>query len=122
MRASVEKDMTVRTIVIAIEPGSVPDLDVTRSWHRKPRVIRPDRAVLTIVDGEQTILKVSGGLVLKSGAASTEVSDTWEWRRRGYREPDKIDSAPEWARWLWDEAPEDVTIWLDPAPDDVQVL
>lgn len=122
MRASVEKDTTVRTIKILIEPGSVPDIDVTQSWHRKPRFIRPDQAILTTVAGEQTILKVHGGLVLKSGAASTEVRDTMEWRRQSYAERDRIDSAPSWAHALWNEAPRHVTSWRDPAPEEVQAL
>lgn len=122
MRAHVDKDTTVRTIVIKIESGSVPDVDVTQSWHRKPRVMRPDHAVLTTVGGEQTILKISGGLVLKSGAASTEVREGWEWRRSSYHERDRIDSAPSWAWSLWNEAPRHVTSWRDPAPEEVQAL
>jgi hypothetical protein len=122
MRAHVEKDTTVRTIVVRIEPGSVPDVDVTQSWHRKPRLIRPDHAVLTIVAGEQTILKVSGGLVLKSGRASTEVRDTQEYRRQSYHTRDRIDEAPSWAHALWNEAPRHVTSWRDPAPEEVQAL
>jgi hypothetical protein len=122
MRASVKTDTTVRTIVIEIESGSVPDIDVTQSWHRKPRLIRPDRVVLTTVAGEQTILKISGGLVLKSGAASAEVRDTWEYRRSSYHERDRIDSAPEWVWSLWNEAPRHVTSWRDLAPEEVQAL
>lgn len=116
MRASVNSDRTVRTIVIDVDPGSVPDLNVAQTWHRKPRVIRPDHAVLTIVGGEQTIIKVSGGLVLKSGAASAEVRDDWEWRRRSYYDSDRIDSAPEWVWALWNEAPRHVTNWNQPEP------
>jgi hypothetical protein len=122
MRASVKTDTTVRTIVIEIESGSVPDIDVTQSWHRKPRLIRPDHVVLTTVAGEQTILKISGGLVLKSGAASTEVRDTWEYRRSSYHERDRIGSAPEWVWALWNEAPRHVTTWRGIDPAEVQAL
>lgn len=122
MRAHVKTDATVRTITIEIESGSVPDVDVTQSWHRKPRFMRPEHATLRVVDGEQTIVTISGGLVLKSGAASTEVKEKCEFRRQSYSPRDRIDSAPEWVWSLWNEAPRHVTTWRDPAPEEVQAL
>jgi hypothetical protein len=80
MQAHVKSDQTVRTIAIEIEPGSIPDYDVTRSWHRKPRVIRPDSLTVITHDGELTRVTLSGGLVLKSGGASSESRHGNDWQ------------------------------------------
>lgn len=111
MQAEVSRDETVRTINIQITPGSVPDIDITQSYHRKPRVIRPDRAVIVLVDGQFSDIKVHGGLVLKSGTASLEVTDSVTWRANAYRVDQRIDIAPEWVRMLVAEAPTGVTKW-----------
>lgn len=111
MKANVTSDQVVRTIRIAIESGSVPDIDITRSWHRRPRLIRPILATLQVVNGEQKALTVTGGLVLKSGAASTEVQDVQEYRRTSVIH-ENIAQAPAWVRVLWDEAPAGLTSWI----------
>lgn len=110
MRAAVEKDTTVREITIAV--GEVPDIDITRPWHSKPRIFRPYRAVIRIVDGETRNIRVTGGMVLKSGNASTEQTGNREWRRESYTDNDRIENAPAWVRMLWNEAPRHITSWL----------
>jgi hypothetical protein len=122
MRAEVIHDQTVRTIQINIEPGSVPDLDVTETWHRKARLIRPNYASLKVVDGQPRLITVIGGLVLKSGGASTDVTDKAEWRAESYHDRNQINRAPEWVRLLWNEAPANVVNWRDPAPEEVKQL
>lgn len=119
MKANVTHDQTVRTIQIQIEPGSVPDLDITRSYHRKPRLIRPALATLRVVDGQQAVIKVVGGLVLKSGAASADVTDNWEYRAASYHDRESIAKAPAWVRALWDEAPTGLTVWQYEAPQEL---
>lgn len=79
MQGHVKTDRTVRTVIVTIEPGSVPDHDVTRSWHKKPRVIRPEVLTVRTLNGDLESVGLSGGLVLKSGAASTEVKDGDKW-------------------------------------------
>ncbi len=119
MRASVEKDTTTRTITVKIEPGSVPDIDVT-TYHRKPRIFRPDNVTLTVTDGEVSRVNVTGGLVLKSGGASTEVRENQRWYSSDLtRHANRL---PAWVRTLMDEAPRHVTSWRDPAPEEVQAL
>lgn len=111
MRAAVEKDQTVREIVIAV--GEVPDIDITQAWHSKPRVFRPYRAVIRIVDGVTRNIMVSGGMVLKSGDASTEQTGKRDWRRDAYSDSDRIESAPPWVRVLWNTAPGGMTAWQE---------
>ena len=122
MRAEVTVDQTVRTIQVDVEPGSVPDLDVTQTWHRKARMIRPKQAILKLVNGRATIITVIGGLVLKSGAASTQVTESAEYRRQSYHDRDQIDRAPEWVQLLWNEAPANVVTWRGVSPEEVQTL
>jgi hypothetical protein len=110
MRAAVEKDTTVREIILKLV--GVPDIDITRAWHSKPRSFRPGKAVIRIVDGETRSITVTGGLVLKSGQASTEQSGKRDWRRDSYSPEDKVSTAPGWVKILWDEAPQGVTSWL----------
>lgn len=122
MRAAVETDGTVRTIRVKVE--AVPDIDVTRSYHRKPRIFRPESVVITLVDGVISQAKVSGGLVLKSGAASTEVGESETWRSGSWSTP-KLAEAPAWLARLMDEAPSGVTTWRDMDthnPDEVTAL
>jgi len=120
MRANVTSDRTVRTIQIEIEPGSVPDIDITRSYHHRPRIFRPDIITLTVTDGEVSRVNVSGGLVLKSGAASTEVHEKQCWYSSDLTQ--HANQLPVWVRRLMSEAPDDATSWRDPAPEEVQAL
>lgn len=113
MRAKVTNDHTVRTIKLDVH--DTPSIDATRDWRRKPRVFRPDRAVLTVADGKPTKIRVFGELILKSGGtvgtrehAEWQAQPLWEWER--------ITSAPDWVRLLWDEAPAGYTSWGTP-PD-----
>lgn len=116
MKAFINKDWTVRTIHIEIEPGSVPDLDVSQAWHKRVRQIRPDLAILTIADSIPSFIEVSGKLVLVNGSISpgdnaTRDSRKW-WGDNSWRE--KIGEAPEWVQRLWREAPSQVGSWQDP--------
>lgn len=104
MQATVAADNTVRTIRLTVH--NVPDIDVTMSYHRKPRIFRPEHATVRLVDGEIGTVVVSGGLVLKSGAASDLVSESVTYY--GVKE---LDKAPEWVRVIAAEAPHGVTTW-----------
>jgi hypothetical protein len=108
MRAAVKQDTTTR--VITLEVQGVPDVDVTRHYHRKPRIFRPDSVTIQLVDGEVNRVKASGGLVLKSGAASTEVEEKEEWTTGLYGSANLAD-APEWLALLVKDAPHGVTTW-----------
>jgi hypothetical protein len=121
MQAAVHTDGTVRTIRIQVK--DVPDVDVTRHWHRKPRIFRPDSVVITLVDGEVRDAKVSGGLVLKSGKVSTEVVESETWARFTWSA--RLSEAPAWLARLVDESPSGVTSWRDldtTNPDEVSAL
>lgn len=120
MRANVQWDQTVRTIQIEIDPGSVPDIDITRSYHSRPRIFRPDLVTLTVTNGEVSQVNVSGGLVLKSGAASTGVRENQRWHSLNLTL--YADRIPAWVRTLMSEAPDNVTTWRDPAPGEIQDL
>lgn len=107
---TVTRDRT--TQVISVEVSGVPDIDVTQHYHRKPRAFRPDRAIVTIVDGEVLEVKASGGLVLKSGAASTETRERWEWHSaRTYGLGGTFENAPKWVTTLVHDAPAGVVRW-----------
>lgn len=106
MQAAVKRDTTVRTIRLGVQ--NVPDVDVTRPYHRKPRIFRPDSVTIRLVDGTVERVTVSGGLVLKSGAASTEVHEKEEW---GFYSSPKLSEAPEWLALLINDAPQGVTTW-----------
>jgi hypothetical protein len=108
MQAAVKRDTTVRTIMLEVQ--NVPDVDVTRYYHRKPRIFRPDSVTIKLVDGTVERVTVSGGLVLKSGAASTEVSEKEQWFPGSSWSP-KLSEAPEWLALLVDQAPQGLTTW-----------
>ncbi|HEU4754404.1 MAG TPA: hypothetical protein VFU47_14950 [Armatimonadota bacterium] len=124
VKASVKSDGTIRTIRLDVE--GVGDLDVTRSWQKKARVIRPDGALIKVVDGVRERISVYGPLVLKSGKTSDSVRDHWEWTLGRYTAKENhIDHAPEWVRMLWTEAVNGVTSWRTPDvtdPAEVQAL
>jgi hypothetical protein len=115
MRATVIMDTTARTIHVKVMFGT--DIDVTRSHHCRPRIFRPDMVTLSLMDGDLSSVKVHGGLVLKSGVASTEVreSETF-YPLSSWRSP-KLDKAPEWVQLLAAEAPYGVTTWREDAGD-----
>lgn len=112
MRAEVTEDQTIRTITITVQ--GAPDIDTTQPWHREPQICRPDWAILTVVDGQPTVIEVFGWRVLKTGIASTRLRGQLEWQAEGPREREQIGSAPEWVRLIWDEAPTGVTTWEMP--------
>lgn len=109
MRASIKEDVTERSVTI--EVSDVTHLDVTESWNRRERVIRPDRVVVTIVDGELDNVQVSGFLLLKSGEPGRHRDHRLyhlpAWRE--YRHT--MDEAPEWVRTLTSEILAGVTSW-----------
>ena len=109
MQAAMTKDTTTR--VITLEVANAPDIDVTRSYHRKPRIFRPERVTVNLVDGEMRSVKVSGGLVLKSGAASTEVGESEAFYPVGSWSSPKIDKAPQWLQMVAAEAPLGILSW-----------
>jgi hypothetical protein len=109
MQARVKTDRTVRTIILTIEPGSVPDHDVTRSWHKKPRIIRPDHLTVVTTNGDLDSVALSGGLVLKSGAASTEVRESDKWY--GAYGDHKLSDLPEWLAPVVQAVIDGQTVW-----------
>lgn len=123
MRAAVKRDRTTRTIQITVESGSVPDVDVTRRHHRKPRIFRPDSVTIRVVDGEIGLVRASGGLVLKSGGTSTEIQEKEEWNAGIWSSERKLADAPEWLALLIADAPHGVTSWCTGADaGEVQAL
>lgn len=109
MRATVKNDRTER--VITLEVSGTPDLDVTETWHHKPRTIRPDYVDITVVDGEFRRIEASGPLVKNDGTPGRN-RDTWKCAASGARyERVTLDTAPEWVRTLVREAPAGVTSW-----------
>lgn len=124
MRAAVKTNRVVRTITIEVAPGSVPDIDVTMSYHRKPRIFRPDAVTVVLTDGEVSSVNVTGGLVLKSGGASTEVRENKKWYS-GEWSSAKLSTVPDWLATVVREAPAGVTSWYVPDasnPEEVQAL
>lgn len=119
MRIEVTGDSSRREITFQIRQGTAPDLDVTESWHRKPRVIRPYKGTLVVIDGEQRRITVHGWLVLKGGRASTEIGSRREWRRTASSllERERIENAPEWVQLVWKEAPLGIVAWSVPDPE-----
>jgi hypothetical protein len=104
MKAAVEKDHTDRTIAINVVDG--PMLDVTQTWHRRPRLIRVERVMVRIGnDGWVRELTALGGLVLKNGQTSLGQRDRRTWA--------SDNDLPEWAKRFWKEAPDGVTYWAD---------
>lgn len=108
MKAELETDRTVRTIRVRI--SGVPDIDVTRSWHKKPRLFRPEIVNVQVVDGELSEVTVVGGLVLKSGKCSEGVTESRHYTARGWNS-DSLLQMPEWLTLLTDEAMAGVTSW-----------
>jgi SH3-like domain-containing protein len=109
MKAQVKSDDTRRTI--SIDVSGVPDIDVTRSYHKKPRVFRPDRVSLTLTNGALGGITISGYLVLKSGGTSDAVRESQRWY--SVRDPNTM---PGWLQLLIEEAPAGVTGWSQPEP------
>src|SRR6188508_3668830 len=107
MRAAVTKDSTVRTIDLQVD--GVPDIDVTQTWHAKPRLFRPEKVTIRVIDGETRNILIKGGLVLKSGKASTQVTESRDYRSQHYDKDRRVEAAPEWVRRLWDEVPAGIT-------------
>jgi hypothetical protein len=109
MRAAVVQNRTERTI--RLEVSEVPDIDVTASYHRKPRVFRPENVLIKIVDGDLDKVQVSGGLVLKSGNVSDAVGEHREWHAGtgGYSSGGHLSKAPEWVQLIAERAPLGVT-------------
>ena len=123
MKASVVSDRSTRTI--EIEVTDAPDIDVTESYHKTPRVFRPDKARLNLVDNKARSIVIIGGLVKKSGQASEHVREQITYRNDAYRNRERLDQAPGWVRSLFGEAPAGVTswTWVDRSnPEEVQAL
>ena len=125
MKASIKQDTTDRTI--GLEVSGVADLEVTRSWQKRPRFIRPDGAQIKVTNDVCQSINVWGPLVLKSGGTSDNVRDNREWSLTRYSGDfgTHIDNAPEWVRVLWTEAVNGVTSWHTPDmadPAEVQPL
>jgi hypothetical protein len=114
MRAAVTKDSTVRTIDLEVK--GVPDIDVTQTWHAKPRLFRPRSVTIRVIDGETRNILIKGGLVLKSGEASAHVGESRDYRSQHYDKDRRVETAPEWVRRLWNEAPAGVISWNEPEP------
>lgn len=102
MRGEVVKDEVTR--VIRVDLKDVPDVDIT-TYHRKPRIFRPDHVSITILDGTVDRVSLSGYLVLKSGWTSAAVRDSKRWYSS------ELASLPKWLQTVVDEAPKGVTIW-----------
>jgi hypothetical protein len=118
MKAEVDRDTRTRQIDVTIEDG--PLIDVTESWHDKPRAIRADHVTIRVVDGETRRINVSGFLVKKDGSPSDSVRAKRGWGPDGYRPEERISEAPEWVQSLFTEAPSGVTGWswhLDPSEE-----
>lgn len=129
MRASVTDDRATRVIELKLEPdGPAWDLhDLTATWRDKPRVFRPDLVRLVLVQAppvmsgeitwEASTIRLSGQLVLKSGAVSTaqQSRDSMVWRRAAMKAGERIDHAPEWVREIVAQAPHGITgyLWTD---------
>lgn len=109
MQAQVSHDDTRRTIVIDV--SGVPDIDITRSYHKKPRGFRPDKVSLTLINGALGGVNVSGYLTLKSGGTSDLVRENQRWY--SVRE---LTELPGWLQLLIEEAPAGVTLWNQPEP------
>ncbi len=107
MRAEVKRDNVSRTIVITV--SGVPDVDITASYHKNPRIFRPDTVQIRLMDGELGGLNVSGPLVLKSGGVSASVRDHQRWYASR-----TTAGMPAWLAQLVNEAPAGVTSWNEP--------
>ena len=85
---------------LSLQPGSVPDLDVTTALHRRPRVIRPDTVTISVSGGLVNRIEVSGGLVLASGRVSSKVRDSTAWYFSRFGSARSLGNTPEWLRAL----------------------
>lgn len=88
MKATVDQDTSVRTILVEVQ--DVPDIDATETWHRRARIFRPDFLQIRVTDGRLEMVKASGGLVKKDGSASIGNRESKSWLR-----PEPM---PEWVR------------------------
>lgn len=120
MKATVTKDTGTRTIELALE--GLPDVDVTESWHKDRKYIRPDKATIHIHNGETRSIVVFGGVVKKSGQPSEHVRTSRTFTPRAYREPERIETAPGWVRELFAQAPLGVTAFTWQTDEEAQVL
>lgn len=96
MKATVQDDRRQRTITIVVM--GAPDIDVTRSWNRRTRMIRPDRVTVMITDGRVRSVVVRGGLVNVKGTVSQAQHDKAEWYADDYGHGDRLDRAPDWVQ------------------------
>lgn len=113
MRGSVRNDTTTR--IITLEVSGVPDVDVAQSWHRQPRIMRPEHVTIRIVDAQVKELRAAGPLIRKNGEPGLQRADTSWWPTDVYGHQRHVDGAPEWVRTLWAQAPAGVTSWSAPA-------
>lgn len=120
MKATVTKDIGTRTIELALE--GLPDLDVTESWHKDRKYIRPDKATIHIRDNETRSINVMGGVVKKSGQPSEHVRTNRTFTPRAYRIEERIEDAPGWVQELFNQAPAGITAFTWVSPEEAQVL
>jgi hypothetical protein len=119
-RASVTSDKSTRTIELSLE--GMPTLNVTESWHTAPRLILPDKARLTITDGEPRSIVVFGAVIKKSGQPSEHVRADRTYRPTAYRETERLDLAPGWVKELFTQAPIGISSFTWVSREEAQVL
>lgn len=123
MRATVTRDNTTRSITLDVT--GVPDIDVT-TYHRKPRIFRPDQVTIKLTNGNVSDVNVSGGLVLKSGGTSDQVRENQHWWGKEWTGPGRSGfEVPAWLRSLVTEVLAGATSWHVPDvnnPEEVQTL
>jgi hypothetical protein len=120
MRAHVVKDTGTREIELAVE--GLPDLDVTESWHRKPRFIRPDKASVRLVNGQTRSIIINGYLIKASGQPSDSVRDKRVFVPNGYRTTEHLANAPGWVRELFAQAPTGIAEFTWASAEEAMVL
>lgn len=120
MKASVVSDKSTRTIEIQVE--GLPTLDVTETWHRKTRMILPDKAIVRIVDGEPRSIVVLGPLLKQGGQPSEHVRNSRSFTPKAYISRERIETAPGWVRELFAQVPLGVTAFTWVSPEEAQVL
>lgn len=120
MKASVVSDRSTRTIEIQVE--GLPTIDVTETWHRKTRVILPDKAIVRIVDGEPRSIVVLGPLLKQSGQPSEHVRDKRSFTPKAYISRERLELAPGWVRELFVQAPLGITAFTWQTDEEAQVL
>lgn len=107
----IKSDQIVRTIRLRLVSSrdQTFDIDVAKSWHqgKRPRILAPDFAVVTVTPKETKIL-VKGYLRKKDGSTGQLPEEITYWRRvdgASYTseiQPD-ISQAPAWVRQLLDD-------------------